>query len=399
MYFDAPTDATYYVAAGARGFDVGTYTLSVAEAAIDDFAAAPSTSGVVTVGGSATGVIEERGDRDCFAVELAAGTRYQIDLESRGTWANTLQNPYLHGIYDSNGELLSGTTNDNGGYGLNSQVFFDAPTNGTYYVAAGSRGSSYDIYTGPYRLSVAALEDDIAAAPSTSGVVTVGGSTTGVIEEPYDRDWFAVVLSAGTLYRIDLEGSWTGGGTLWDPYLRGIYDSNGQLLSGTANDDSGPGQNSRVYFEAPTDGTYYVAAGNDGSDTGTYTLSVAAIGDDFAAAPSTLGAVTVGDSETGEIETPGDRDWFAVVLAADTHYRIDLEGSPTGDGTLWNPILYGIHDSNGQLLSGTTNDNGGSGLNSRVNFEASTDGTYYVAAGAYGSGTGTYTLSVVEDAI
>ena len=391
VYFEAATDSTYYVAAGAL-FDshLGTYTLSVA-AIGDDFAAATSMSGRVTVGGSATGEIETPGDQDWFAVDLTAGTRYRIDLEGSPTGDGTLRDPYLRGIYDSNGQLLSGTTNNDGGTGRNSRVYFEATTAGTYYVAAGNDGSG----TGTYRLSVAATEDDFASATSMSGRVTVGGSATGEVETPGDQDWFAVDLAAGTRYRIDLEGSPTGDGTLRDPYLRGIHDADGNLISGTSNDDTGTGRNSRVYFEATTAGTYYVAAGGDGSGTGTYRLSVAATEGDFTAAPSMSGMVTVGGSATGEVETPGDQDWFAVVLTAGTRYRIDLEGSPTGDGTLRDPYLRGVYDSNGQLLSGTTNDDGyGTGRNSRVYFEAPTDGTYYVAAGNDGSGTGTYTLSV-----
>ena len=41
----------------------------------------------------------------------------------------------------------------------------------------------------------------------------VGGSATGNIDSPGDRDWFAVELEAGKTYRFDLKGWSTGGGT------------------------------------------------------------------------------------------------------------------------------------------------------------------------------------------
>ena len=144
-----------------------------------------------------------------------------------------------------------------------------------------------------------------------------------------DEDWFAVDLRAGVLYRIDLEGSPTGRGTLSDPYLRGIRDSNGNLLSGTTDDDGGTGRNSLKFFTPDSDGTYYVAAGAYGSATGIYRVSVTPVRsiDDYSAGTGTRGSVAVRAPATGEIERPNDRDWFAVTLEAGSTYRIDLEGS------------------------------------------------------------------------
>lgn len=83
--------------------------------------------------------------------------------------------------------------------------------------------------------------------------------------------------------------------------------------------------------------------------------------DDFTQDPSTAGSVSVGGTATGEIETFGDRDWFAVELVAGRTCTIDLRGSRTNDGTLSDPYLRGIHDADGNLISGTTNDDGGTG--------------------------------------
>ena len=127
------------------------------------------------------------------------------------------------------------------------------------------------------------MPDDYTNNTSTTGAVEVGGSATGDIETRGDRDWFAVTLGAGTTYRIDLEGSETGAGALRDPYLRGAHDADGNLLAATTDDDDGAGYNSRVYFTAEEDATYYVAAGDYGNWRGTYTLSVADVTDDFEA--------------------------------------------------------------------------------------------------------------------
>ena len=105
----------------------------------------------------------------------------------------------------------------------------------------------------------------------------MGDSATGTIEYNGDRDWFAVTLEAGTLYRFDLEARWTGSSsTLRNPYLRGIYDANGDRIDGTTNDNGGESYDSRVYFTPDEGATYYVSAGGNGYNkrTGTYTLRV-----------------------------------------------------------------------------------------------------------------------------
>ena len=90
------------------------------------------------------------------------------------------------------------------------------------------------------------MPDDYAATTQTTGTVSVGGTATGEIERGRDRDWFAVELEAGRTYTIDLRGSETADGTLRDPYLRGIHDAEGNIISRTTNDDGGAGYNSRV---------------------------------------------------------------------------------------------------------------------------------------------------------
>ena len=315
-----------------------------------------------------------------------------------------MHDPYLRGIYDEDGELIAGTTNDDGGRVHNSRVYFTPDEDATYYVSAGAGRSD----VGTYRLKVTDLsDDDYAADSTTTGTVVVGGSTTGNLEYIGDTDWFAVTLEAGQPYRIDLEGSRTGGGTLVDPDLRGIYDENGDRIAGSVEDNNaGVGRNSRIYFTPDEDATYYVSAGAHRgyyySYVGTYTLAVTEYSDDYAADRTTTGRVVVGGSATGSIEPAGDRDWFAVELEADKMYRIDLEGSPTGGGTLSNPVLRGIYGESGGQIDGTTDDDDGAGRNSLVYFTPDEDATYYVSAGGYvatGAGhsqVGSYTLSVED---
>ena len=283
----------------------------------DDFSASVGTTGTVAVGGSTTGEIEvgSQHDSDWFAVTLEAGKTYRIEVKGTATGDGTLTNPVLDGVYDATGGFVGGY--DDGGTGKNSLTVFTPDADGTYYVAAGARiiNPRYPAYTGTYTVAVEeAVEevagavddsDDFSASVLTTGTVAVGGSVTGEITRlgvgRRDHDWFAVTLEAGKAYRIDVKGADTGDGTLVDPVLDGVYDASGGLVGGTGNDDGGTGKNSLKLFTPDADGTYYVAARAYDAATGTYTVAVEEMPDDFAASVATTGTVAVSGSATGEI--------------------------------------------------------------------------------------------------
>nr|VFK06245.1 MAG: Serine protease, subtilase family [Candidatus Kentron sp. LPFa]VFK25418.1 MAG: Serine protease, subtilase family [Candidatus Kentron sp. LPFa] len=110
----------------------------------------------------------------------------------------------------------------------------------------------------------------------------------------------------------------------------------------------------------------------------------------------TRGCLYLNSYTTSSINYWFDRDWFRIHLNAGQRVRFDLEGSPTGRGSLSDTYLRGIYNSSGSYISNTKNDDGGSGRNSRVIFTASSTGYYYVAAGGYGSNTGTYRLTATS---
>ena len=125
------------------------------------------------------------------------------------------------------------------------------------------------------------------------------------------------------------------------------------------------------------------------STVGSTTVSIK----DYAANTGTTGRLDVSGSATGTIQAGGDRDWFKVHLFADRTYTIDLEGNDTGKGTLTDPYFKGIYDNTGQSLGYADKDSGAS-LNSQINFTPTVTGDYYLAAGAAGTNTGTYSLAV-----
>ena len=193
--------------------------------------------------------------------------------------------------------------------------------------------------------TVTVTRDDFPNDNTTTGEVEVGGTVTGNIGTVGDYDRFRVELEADTRYQFDVEGADTGRGTLSDPDAI-FYDASAVRL--VADNDSGVGNNARMISTPTASGTHYVQASGpaSGDVTGTYTVSVIVLGangvseadTDFPADNTTSGRVEVGASATGNIASTSDKDWFRVDLEAGKVYQFDLEGSPTGRGSLGDPF-------------------------------------------------------------
>jgi Ca2+-binding RTX toxin-like protein len=402
LWFSPATGGDYFVAAGALAGGTGAYQLSVG-AVSDDYAASRWTSGQLLLPhgglGTATGVIERSGDVDWVRVSLQGGQLYGLSLEG-GAMAGqfTLGSLYLQGIYDTAGSLVPGTPGVDG----NPIAEFRPAQSGDYYIATHALPGQ----TGSYRFGMAA--DDFSASSGTSGRLIVPGagagtsSATGSIDFGRDTDWFRVSLEAGKTYGLRLEGAATGQGTLLAPHLGGIYDSLGRLMAGSSDGGNG----GEVLFTPSSSGDYYVSAGSGNpalGDTGSYRLSLrvpqVVTTDDYAASTQTTGRLDLSEpggsaTVTGNIETDGDRDWFRIELQAGSTYTVRLLGRPSGQGTLSDVYLRGIHDADGQLIPGTTNDDSNGTYDSTVVFTAPSTAIYYVAAGGYASNTGSYRLIV-----
>ena len=270
----------------------------------DDLPADTSTTGTVEVGGAAaTSIIREpvketvtwtiidaEGDEvekegtvydfdtDWFAVDLKAGRTYRIDMKGETPDDDlTLHLPEIHAIYDADGVDLPNTSSRDATDDANNshhlaRVEFTPEDDGTYYIAA--TGESFE--WGSYELTVIDITQDDDEHPpdrSTTVIVIVGTPVTGKIDFNRDVDWFKLLISVEDRYQIDLEGQETDSGSLRDPLLLGVYDADGNYISGTRNDDGGEVFNARISRTLKV-GIYYVAVGAFGNGEGTYTLTV-----------------------------------------------------------------------------------------------------------------------------
>ena len=117
---------------------------------------------------------------------------------------------------------------------------------------------------------------------------------------------------------------------------------------------------------------------------------------------TTTGKVEVGGSVTGTIADTIDDlssgDSFKVDLEAGKRYQIDVEGAPTGRGTLPDPWLASIVDPDGNQVQSAGDNDSGVGLNARLILTPTEDGAHDVNVRAYfvpSAQPGTYTLSVI----
>jgi len=159
-----PTEQAPAAGMAASPGDAEEADIMLFSLATDDFSNTTSTTGRLTVGGSATGVIGTSSDTDWFRIALTAGQRYQFDLLGSPTGDGTLADPYMS-LRDAAGNRLIEA--DDGGTGNNSRFVFTATTTGNHYVSVGSNNAG----TGTYRVtatSVATPQYTISAPATVS---------------------------------------------------------------------------------------------------------------------------------------------------------------------------------------------------------------------------------------
>ncbi|MBM2321226.1 MULTISPECIES: DUF4214 domain-containing protein [Marivita] len=402
--FVVGTTGSYEIEVGSHTpFGLGGYELTILSLGFaDDYL--PGTFaesfGFAEVDVPVSGDIERIGDRDRFDISLIAGAEYDISLEGLPTGGGTNPNMQIVGLFSSTGAFIAGSSDSNNGVDTNALVTgLTVPTDGVYQVEVAGQN---DTTTGDYTLTVdftGFVDDFLPGISGGLGSVAVGGRATGEIETTGDIDAFRVSLQANTTYEINLLGQASNNGTLLDPELLGIFSSSDisgspigsvQTLNQQLIED-----NSVSYFTPQSAGEYFIAVQDAFDGLGTYTVEVIDIGvrDDFSADIETTGTITPGGAATGRIDFTSDNDWFEVNLTANRLYEISLVPL-SGGNALADPFFNGVYDSSGRLIQNTSNDDGGVGTSSALQFVADQSGTYYLSAGGFGDTTGQYRLEL-----
>ncbi len=250
--------------------------------------------------------------------------------------------------------------------------------------------------------------DDFTDDTTTTGRLSFGTPTRGVIEEVGDIDWFAVDLVAGQTYHFMLLGYGWYGGTLTSG-RPSLFDQDGNLLENTSNINPLPdGRVSGGFGYTPEQsGTFFAEVDGFRDLTGSYTLELSQMVSDLGetrddAIPLQLGQ-PIGTDDRADFSTVDpDIDWFSMTLDAGQSYVIAIDGDRYRyDGTFdtagqifdpaGNPVGFGASADQGFGVSTLFRvDAAVSGL---YTFEAINDdedqGLYGIALKTVGAVTGT----------
>lgn len=109
---------------------------------------------------------------------------------------------------------------------------------------------------------------------------------------------------------------------------------------------------------------------------------------------ATTATMSVGDTFSGSLSAPGDRDWIAIDLTAGQHVSLSLDGS--GSPSPISDSYLRLYDATGFLLGENDDRDSSRGdYASYLYFDVAVSGTYYIEVDSYQSAeAGTYALSV-----
>lgn len=305
-------------------------------------------------------------DQDWVKFTAVAGVTYTIDALNLEPHAD----PLLY-LYEGCDSLYQ--------FGTGPHIAWQAPTSGVYYVQVEHRQpphgplAGYDLVlrTGESNVGDSYEPDDDCGTART--IPTDGFRQTHLFQDTGDRDWVKFSVNSGESFAIIADN--TGAGV--NPLIS-LYTSCGQAL----NDAASVSQSGQLQASSPTGQTYYAEIRNQDPNVyganAHYDLRVEAQAcvadgfedDDTPGAASTL--LTTGEPQTHTTCPGGDVDWMAFAAEAGTTYVIQTQNL----GIAADTHLY-LYDTDGATEL-AHNDDYGYTVASRIIWQATATGTYYV---------------------
>lgn len=333
---------------------------------------------------------------------------------------------YLQLYHVSGGTLREIERNDDGGGSLDAQLSVDLAEAGDYLIVAGSFSTNV---TGDYRLSL----EDMRVACAAGGPCAPGETSAGRDRLlPALRATFApfpageavraeLPLSAPEMpgrgrfqsYRFDGRAGEriviTMDAEQFDPYLDLALVRGSSLSVIGSDDDGGDGVNSRLVATLPESGTYLLVASALSADSarggGAYTLARGAC-DDACAADD--GSPAVRSPRLPALASraqrrPMPRSGVVTDSLSAPFHVFSVEGSEgrTLRASLqsvdFDPYLVLLRAEGDSLRQISSDDDGGEGTSSLIEWNIDRTGTYVIVAASYsGAAAGSYILHVAQ---
>lgn len=368
----------YYVSADSSlGSETGTYSLEISAGTAAPAGGVRSFS-VASNDKVVAGEIAFGGELNRHTIELNTGRLYTFSLRGADSGVGTLPDPYLELFQNDSLIVFS----DDGGVGLDSRINFIPSTSGSYtLVASGYSLTESGSYTLQIGSQVYSGPPEIPGNKSTQASLAVAGSVSGNVDYQGDEDWFRVDLQAGNQYSFSLSG-------LPDSLLK-LFDSSGDFVA--FDDDGGGGTDSLLRFAPTSNGTYYIAASVYGNlDTGSYSLGMSSqvATSETVSSVRDAGVLGLGTTVNGVLASEAGYDVYTIALSP-ARYRITvLPGA--GQDPLEDPVIF--VDEDRFFLDGLFDDDGGTELDSLLEFSPTKAVNAIIAVGGYDAGT--YTLLI-----
>lgn len=324
------------------------------------------------------------------------------------------------------GALVSEGCNDDGPgcSGFTSQVDFNAVSGTQYWVRVGgfnasAVGTGDLVVTGPPpaipndecsgALPLAngvgeAFDTTMATFSASAPTSTCGGTTA----DPIDIWYSFTALDSGPAQVTTCDSA------DYDTRIE-IYSGDcGALVSEVCNDD-GPGCTgftSQADFTATAGTTYYVrlAGFNDATGTGTVTATYPdTVGNDdcSGAVPvdagvfsiSNLGATDSGQSMSCGLNGSATDIWFVYSASEDCPVTVDLSGTDAANGNDWDTTMTIWSGDCMSLVEIECDDDGGTGFDSFITFDAVAGTDYYIQIGSFNGQSGSNGIMAITEGL
>jgi Ca2+-binding RTX toxin-like protein len=252
--------------------------------------------------------------------------------------------------------------------------------------------------------------NDILLAESSGDTLSGGaGSDIYKVNAPagstvYIREWDNVAASGLDTLEITAVGAdplKTRFSVVGTELIVEVRNTSNQVLSTVRIQNDGnlaTVETLRINYSGPLSQTYQLQQQMDFANAGV-TLGIPSdpAVPDYADNITTSGRLTINSSVSSAIDSPGDTDWYQVILIAGRSYRFDMKGAPTGSGTLPDPFIR-LRDAAGTKL--VWDDDTGTGNDASLGYTATATGTYYISAGSSVLAQhGSYLLSAVQTSV